>query len=68
MNLYGYSKENGDAILELVDVSICLSIEEAKKLRTFLDECIIGMSNNAEWDHEHFPDDIRLAISKLASE
>ena len=56
MRLFGYESSSSETLRELVEVSLELNLDEARRLSRFLAHCVQEMGADAEWEHEHLVD------------
>lgn len=57
--LFGYDavKREDDDIISLSMTSLCfLNVKEMKRFADFMQTCVKGVENNADWDHEDYLD------------
>jgi hypothetical protein len=52
--LYGYGCQNGEELMELREVTICIDSAHALALSEFFAQCAKQMEMSPEWEHEHF--------------
>jgi hypothetical protein len=59
MKIYGYENEDSD-LVSLQEISLKVTIDELKKLSSFIDNTINMMEKYGdEFEHEHFSDFIK---------
>jgi len=59
MKIYGYTKEGGKNLYELLEISVQADATELRQLVRFIEHCascIEQDSDQEEWEHEHILD------------
>jgi len=58
MKCYGYSTDEEDKLLELIEVTIQFSPEKLRQTASFLTKCADAIEKDEEWEHEHLSDNL----------
>ena len=57
MKLYGYPREDEDAVHDLLEITIAAGPKRLRSIAKFLEKCADDMAEDAEqWEHCHYSD------------
>ena len=57
MNIYGYSKSDAEALLEMDEITIRGNSKALRAMAQLLLSCADKMDQEVEWDHKHLQDE-----------